>query len=87
MGFLRGARPGLGKWCVESRVSETTTAESLTALGAIEQRRESARGEINDGLTVNEYEEYGPVEYFRDMFVSAWKNVLGIVKERRAKMD
>ncbi len=42
---------------------------------------------MNDGLTVEEYEEYGPVEYFRDMFVSAWKNVRQVVKERRAKMD
>lgn len=42
---------------------------------------------MNDGLQVSEYEAYGPVEYFRDMFVSAWKNVLQVVKERRAKMD
>ena len=38
---------------------------------------------MNDGLQVHEYGEYGPVEYFRSMFVSAWNNVLALVKERR----
>ena len=38
---------------------------------------------MEDGLTVDEYEEYGPVEYFRDMFVSAWKNTLDLIKQRR----
>lgn len=39
---------------------------------------------MEDGLTVDEYEEYGPVEYFRDMFVSAWKNTLELIRQRRA---
>ncbi len=39
---------------------------------------------MENGLTVDEYEEYGPVEYFRDMFVSAWENTLKLIKERRA---
>jgi len=30
-----------------------------------------------------EYEEYGPVEYFRNMFISSWKNTLKLIKERR----
>ncbi len=38
------------------------------------------------GLSVHEYEEYGPVEYFRNMFVSAWKNVLELVGKRRAEL-
>jgi hypothetical protein len=33
---------------------------------------------------VEEYEEYGPVEYFRDMFIGAWENTLKLIKERRA---
>ena len=37
-----------------------------------------------DGLNVHEYEEYGPVRYFRDMFVGSWQNVLKVIKERRA---
>jgi len=39
---------------------------------------------MRDGLSVHEYEEYGPVQYFRDMFVEAWKNTLTLIKERRA---
>jgi transaldolase len=39
---------------------------------------------MENGLTVDEYEEYGPVRYFRDMFISAWNNVLQVIKERRA---
>lgn len=39
-----------------------------------------------DGLTVHDYEEYGPVRYFRDMFVGAWQNTLSFVKERRAAL-
>lgn len=38
-----------------------------------------------NGLSVDEYEEFGAVEYFRDMFVSAWNNVLKVVAEERKK--
>jgi hypothetical protein len=39
-----------------------------------------------DGLSVHDYEEYGPVRYFRDMFVGAWENVLKVIKQRRAAL-
>ncbi len=39
---------------------------------------------MENGLDVNEYEEYGPVEYFRSMFISSWKSTLESIKERRA---
>jgi transaldolase len=39
---------------------------------------------MEDGLKVEEYEEYGPVEYFRSMFISAWENTLKLIKKRRA---
>jgi transaldolase len=42
---------------------------------------------MEDGLTVKEYEEYGPVEYFRDMFISSWKNTLKLIGERRAALN
>ena len=38
---------------------------------------------MEDGLKVEEYEEYGPVRYFRDSFISAWTNALELIKERR----
>ena len=39
---------------------------------------------MEGGLTLDEYEEYGPVEYFRNMFVSAWENTLELIKQQRA---
>lgn len=36
-----------------------------------------------DGLSVDEYEEYGPVKYFWDSFVGAWKNVVEEIKSKR----
>jgi transaldolase len=41
---------------------------------------------MEDGLSVEEYETYGPVVYFRDMFISSWKNALNLIKERRAAL-
>jgi transaldolase len=39
---------------------------------------------MEDGLKPAEYEEYGPVRYFRDMFINAWKNTLRLIRDRRA---
>lgn len=39
---------------------------------------------MEDGLKPEEYEDYGPVMYFRNSFISAWKNTLTLIKERRA---
>lgn len=39
-----------------------------------------------DGLKPEEYEDYGPVAYFRDSFVRAWNNALEVIGEERAKM-
>ncbi len=36
-----------------------------------------------NGLTVDEYETYGPVKYFWDSFVGAWKSVLEEIKSLR----
>ncbi len=41
---------------------------------------------MENGLEVNEYEGYGPVVLFRDSFISAWKNVLDLVKKRRRQL-
>jgi len=39
---------------------------------------------MEDGLDVGEYEEFGPVRYFRDMFIGAWQNTLKLIAEHRA---
>ncbi len=38
---------------------------------------------LEKGLAPHEYEHFGPVMYFRNMFITAWKNVLNLVAERR----
>lgn len=38
---------------------------------------------FENGLTIEEYEHFGPVSYFRDMFVSAWENSLNYIENRR----
>lgn len=47
---------------------------------------EFRRAYYENGMGVEEYESYGPVEYFRDMFVSAWKNCVAFAAERRKKL-
>ena len=41
------------------------------------------RGYLEDGLEVEEFDEFGPVHLFRSMFIKSWKRVLGIIQERR----
>jgi transaldolase len=38
---------------------------------------------LEDGLSVEEFAEFGGVEHFRHMFVSSWQRVLEIARERR----
>jgi len=38
---------------------------------------------LEKGLPPEHYEHFGPVTYFRDMFVSAWKNARNMAAERR----
>lgn len=42
------------------------------------------RGYLDDGLEVEEYEHFGPVQLFRSMFLQSWERVLALIKERRA---
>lgn len=50
----------------------------------IEKLPEFRRAYFVDGLTVEEYEEYGPVEYFRGMFIKSWKSALEKIAEERS---
>jgi transaldolase len=44
------------------------------------------RGWAEDGLTVEEFEDFGPVCLFRSMFTASWQRVLGLIRERRAAL-
>lgn len=41
------------------------------------------RGYEEDGIHVEEYDEFGPVELFRSSFVKSWQRVLDVIRERR----
>jgi len=43
------------------------------------------RGYLEEGLSVEEFEGFGPVQLFRNSFVKSWTRVAGLIKERRAK--
>ena len=43
------------------------------------------RGFLDDGLEVEEFEGFGPVQLFRSSFIKSWKRVLEMIKDRRAR--
>jgi transaldolase len=49
----------------------------------LEKVPEFSRAYKINGLSLEEYGEYGPVEYFRHMFINAWENSLNVIKASR----
>ncbi len=45
------------------------------------------RGYLDDGLEVEEFEGFGPVQLFRSQFTGSWKRVLELIKQRRAELN
>src|SRR5579859_29208 len=41
------------------------------------------RGYLEDGLEIEEFEDFGPVRLFRSSFVQSWRRVLDLMAERR----
>ena len=41
------------------------------------------RGYEDEGLHVDEYDEFGPVELFRSIFVKSWQQMLDVIHKRR----
>jgi transaldolase len=42
---------------------------------------------MENGLKVKEYETFGPVEYFRSIFITSWEKALNLIQERRAVVN
>ncbi len=40
-----------------------------------------------DGLSIDEFEDYGPVLLFRSMFLKGWENLLQVIKEQRKSVS
>lgn len=45
------------------------------------------RGYLEDGLAVDEFNDFGPVQLFRSSFVKSWEKVLGTIKKRREQIS
>ena len=41
------------------------------------------RGYLEDGLSIEEFEEFGPVQLFKSAFTNSWRSVLDTIKEQR----
>ena len=41
------------------------------------------RGYLEDGLSVEEFEDFGPVQLFKSAFSKSWNRVLNTIKEQR----
>lgn len=51
----------------------------------LEKVPEFARAYRNNGLSVQEFEHYGPVEYFRHMFIQAWESAIESIRKARSE--
>jgi transaldolase len=44
------------------------------------------RGYLEDGLDIEEFEEFGPVRLFRSSFINSWSRVLELIRARRTSL-
>jgi transaldolase len=44
------------------------------------------RGYLENGLSPEEFEDFGPVQLFKSSFTKSWSKVLQVIKERRTKL-
>lgn len=50
----------------------------------LEKLPDFKRGYLEDGLEIEEFEDFGPVRLFRSSFIKSWTRVVGLIKERRS---
>jgi transaldolase len=53
----------------------------------IEKLPDFKRGYEEDGLAIEEFEDFGPVHLFRNSFIKSWKRVLGLIDDQRMKLS
>jgi transaldolase len=41
------------------------------------------RGYLEDGLEIEQFEDFGPVRLFRSMFIKSWSRVISLIEARR----
>jgi transaldolase len=69
---------------VISRIFNPVSPEVIAEL--CEKLPDFKRGYENEGIHVDEYDEFGPVELFRSSFIKSWQRVLDVIRERRAEL-
>jgi len=52
----------------------------------IEKLPDFKRGYLEDGLEVEEFENFGPVRLFRSSFIKSWERVLDLIGDHRTKL-
>jgi len=52
----------------------------------LEKLPDFRRGYLEDGLEIEEFEGFGPVQLFRNSFTKSWKRILDLIKDRRVKL-
>ncbi|MFB3902683.1 MAG: transaldolase family protein [Acidobacteriota bacterium] len=60
--------------------AEEAVIEALTA-----ELSDFRKAFVDDGLAVDEFAGFGPLQYFRGMFIKGWDTLLATIKERRTK--
>jgi transaldolase len=48
----------------------------------MEKLPDFARGYLEDGLEIDEFEDFGPVQLFRSSFIKSWQRVLDLIGDR-----
>ena len=66
---------------VVARLFNPVSARVIDEL--LEKLPDFRRGYLDDGLAVDEFHSFGPVELFRGSFVKSWRRVLALIKEHR----
>lgn len=51
-----------------------------------EKLPDSRKAYLDDGLAVEEFGHFAPLQYFRDMFLKGWDTLMQTVREERSKV-
>ena len=81
-----------GCTCEADLIEQAAGADAVLTYGAqmtrsvMEKLPDFRRGYLDDGLSVEEYAGFGPVQLFRNSFVKSWTRIREIIEERRARL-
>ncbi len=70
---------------IEARMDTPVPAVVIAEL--VSKLPDFRKAYLDDGLTVEEFEPFGPLQYFREMFVKGWDTLSAAVKERRQALS